>query len=435
MLNIEKYGLQIAEMVRGYVKDSFDALSKRIDALQLEKGEKGDKGEDGKSVTLDEVKPIIEDFLKSIPLPKNGEDGKSVTIEDVLPKIEEYVKAIPVIHGKDAVIDYALLTKEVRDDIVLDENFVKSVSALLPVPKDGKDVDNEKVDKKLSDLFIAHEKNSYDLIQSLVETKLKEIPIPKNGEDGKSVTLEEVKPIILNAVKSAVDEIPLPKNGENGKDAEIDYENLTKSVAESLQSSEYLVKSIVDAIPKPENGKDGLDGKSITLDDVKPMVDDFLKSIPLPQNGKDGENGKDGQSVSIEQVKEIVENVTTKWQLEFERRAYDILEKAVDKFPKPVKGDKGEDGFGIDSFQQIDARTVKAVYKRGDEVIEQTFKFPAVIDKGVYVKGTHHEQGDGVTFGGSYWIAQKDTDKAPMDGDDWRLAVKRGKDGKDLTKA
>lgn len=383
MLNIEKYGLQIAEMVRGFVKDSHDALSKRIDALQLEKGEKGDKGdkgEDGKSVTLDDVKPIIDDFLKSIPAPKNGEDGKSVTIEDVLPKIEEYVKAIPVIHGIDG-----------KDG------------------KDGKDgLDGKSVD--IADVM-PH-------IKSLVVAEIADLPIHENGKDGKDGV-------------DGKDGL----NGQDGKDAVVDYDKLTKSVAESLQSSEYLVKSIVDVIPKSENGKDGVDGKSITIDDVKPMVDEFLKSIPIPQNGKDGIDGKDGQSVTIEQVKELVENVTTKWQLEFERRAYDIIEKAVDKFPKPVKGDKGEDGFGIDSFEQIDARTVKAVYKRGDEVIEQTFKFPAVIDKGVYVKGTKHEQGDGVTFGGSYWIAQKDTDKAPMDGDDWRLAVKRGKDGKDLTQA
>ena len=162
------------------------------------------------------------------------------------------------------------------------------------------------------------------------------------------------------------------------------------------------------------------------------MVDEFLKSIPMP---KDGERGQDGTSVSIEQVKELIENITTKWQLEFERRAYDILEKAVDKFPKPTKGDKGDDGFGIESFEQVNERTVKAIYTRGDEVVEQTFTFPAVIDKGVYVRGATHEKGDGVTFGGSYWIAQKDTSNAPLDGSDWRMAVRKGKDGKDATQA
>jgi hypothetical protein len=43
-----------------------------------------------------------------------------------------------------------------------------------------------------------------------------------------------------------------------------------------------------------------------------------------------------------------------------------------------------------------------------------------------------YRKGDGVTWGGSFWIAQKDAPEGrPGLSDDWRLAVKKGRDGRD----
>ena len=40
-----------------------------------------------------------------------------------------------------------------------------------------------------------------------------------------------------------------------------------------------------------------------------------------------------------------------------------------------------------------------------------------------------YERGDAVTYGGSLWIAQRDTNEYPRGEDSgWRLAVKRGRD-------
>jgi hypothetical protein len=106
--------------------------------------------------------------------------------------------------------------------------------------------------------------------------------------------------------------------------------------------------------------------------------------------------------------------------------------------PRPKDGEKGEpgqDGFGIHEFVQRGERSVAAIYKRGDEVIEQIFTFPALIDRGVYKSGEEYEKGDGVTYAGSFWIAQRDTKDAPGNSDSWRLAVKRGRDGKDSKNA
>ena len=54
-----------------------------------------------------------------------------------------------------------------------------------------------------------------------------------------------------------------------------------------------------------------------------------------------------------------------------------------------------------------------------------------VLDAGVWKEGTADVAGDGVTWGGSFFIAQSDTTAKPGKSDEWRLAVKRGTDGRD----
>jgi integrin beta 3 len=52
------------------------------------------------------------------------------------------------------------------------------------------------------------------------------------------------------------------------------------------------------------------------------------------------------------------------------------------------------------------------------------------LDAGVWTERTY-AAGDSVSHGGSSWIAQKETSAKPGKSDDWRLAVKRGADGRD----
>jgi integrin beta 3 len=65
----------------------------------------------------------------------------------------------------------------------------------------------------------------------------------------------------------------------------------------------------------------------------------------------------------------------------------------------------------------------------GDAVHE--IKTAIVLDAGVWKEGTAYVAGDGVTLGGSFFIAQAATSAKPGKSDDWRLAVKRGSDGRD----
>lgn len=190
-------------------------------------------------------------------------------------------------------------------------------------------------------------------------------------------------------------------------------------------------------------GKNGEPGKSITIDDVRPMVDEFLRSIPVPKDGapgKDGEPGVDGKSPTLDEIRQMWLDVYAQkqgeWALDFERRAQDILQRAIERVRVPqdgAPGKDGRDGLGVEDFDAtIDGRTITLTIRRGEFVKSRTLKIPAVLDAGVFRDGANYEKGDGVTFGGSFWIAQNDNPKGkPGLSSDWRLAVKKGRDGSD----
>ncbi|WP_051469627.1 hypothetical protein [Chelativorans sp. J32] len=101
-------------------------------------------------------------------------------------------------------------------------------------------------------------------------------------------------------------------------------------------------------------------------------------------------------------------------------------------------GEPGVDGLGFDDMTEEladDGRTIVRRYQRGDQVKEFRHTMAVVLDRGVYKAGSTYQAGDGVTYGGSFWIAQEETAEKPDSGKGWRLAVKRGRDGKNALEA
>src|SRR5690606_20614469 len=86
----------------------------------------------------------------------------------------------------------------------------------------------------------------------------------------------------------------------------------------------------------------------------------------------------------------------------------------------------------------VDERTVVVKMRVSDgEVDEFRATLPVVIDRGTYKATQTYETGDGITYGGQYWIAQKDgpTGKPGEPGSDgWRLAVRKGRDASNTAK-
>lgn len=222
-------------------------------------------------------------------------------------------------------------------------------------------------------------------------------PEPVIPKDGTSVTVEDVLPALLAA-------IPEPVKGPPG--------------------DSVTVEQVLAAIPTPK------DGTSVTLDEVlavlTPHVDEALAALPVP---------KDGTSVTLDDVKGLVESNMATWALDFERRAQDLLQRVADKMPTPKNGRDATSLDDIDLVLGGDGRTVMLRFLGGDQVREKSIKLATIIDRGVFKRGETYEPGDAVSWGGSLWVAQADTSDAPEEsrgGKPWRLAVKKGQNGKDL---
>lgn len=223
------------------------------------------------------------------------------------------------------------------------------------------------------------------------------------------MTLDEVVKDIADTVKESV--------GEAIASVKARYDARIKELEEKI-----------DAIPKPEKGEDGT---SVTIEDVKPLIEEAVAAIEIPAPT----DGKDGVAPTADEVAKAMEGIFSKWALDFERKADGVLSKAIEAIPKPKDG---RDALELEDFDLTladDGRTVTMSLKRGETVIEKSIKLATVLDKGVYRETEAYEKGDGVTFGGCYWIIQKDAPEGkPGSSDDFRMAVKRGRDGRESVK-
>jgi hypothetical protein len=99
------------------------------------------------------------------------------------------------------------------------------------------------------------------------------------GSDGASVTVDDIAPLLREELAKQLAEIPPPQDGKN-----VTIEEVRKALptADDLRP---VVRELVDAaaaaIPVPANGKDGRDGESVTLDDVRPLVDQAVADAML----------------------------------------------------------------------------------------------------------------------------------------------------------
>ncbi|WP_028627664.1 hypothetical protein [Metapseudomonas resinovorans] len=265
------------------------------------------------------------------------------------------------------------------------EVVAKQAAALVPSPKDGepgRDADMDALKEHLAEL-------------------VKALPV---SADGQSVTAEDVAPLIREEVAKAVAEVPTPKDGES-----VTAEDVRPLLVE-------LVGEAVKALPPAEKGRDA------DMDALRSHLSDLVKAIQLPA------------VPSVEEVAATFERRFSDLTLSWERQARDTFEKAVDRIPKPQDG---RDALPLESFDMVlgdDGRTVTVKLQAGETVIEKSVKIPAVIDRDTYRHDGTYEQGDGVSYGGSFWIAKCDAPQGvPGSGEtDWRCAVKKGRDGKDL---
>lgn len=382
---------QVANIPR-LVQDGKDADPAVIKSMVAEAVSALPAPKDGKDADPDLIALLVaeqtNEVLKTWERPKDGKDADPELIKSM---VAETVSALPAPKdGKD--YDAAVLIKAVQEEVA-------ATVAALPAPKDGKDADPE-------------------AIKSLVAEAVSALPAPKDGKDHDPAALTkavqdevadrmllvtgELKIALPGIIDEAVKALPAPKDGKSVEPEEV----------------EALVVKHVAAIPRIE----GKPGESVTIEQLAPLVNDvvakYFAEIPAPKDGKDG-LGLAG--AFIDREGELTVTFT------------DGNVKALGK----VVGGRGEDGIKADDFDIVNGDDHFIVkLKVGDRFIEKRVEKASVADfyRGVWSAGLH-KRGSLVTWGGSLWLAQKDTEVKPetKDNDDWKLVVKRGRDGKDFT--
>jgi Collagen triple helix repeat (20 copies) len=163
-----------------------------------------------------------------------------------------------------------------------------------------------------------------------------------------------------------------------------------------------------DAGPQGEKGADGAQGPQGERGEVGPEG----------ARGEAGERGREGAGIVAAAINREGELMLT-------------LSDGSVLMPGRVDG---RDGLSIEdlSVENDGERTITLVFSRGDVRKEFSITFPVIIYRGIFEPGRDYAQGDSVTLSGSLFIAQAPTSTKPGASDQWRLAVKRGADGRDL---
>jgi len=119
--------------------------------------------------------------------------------------------------------------------------------------------------------------------------------------------------------------------------------------------------------------------------------------------------------------------------ISFEQRFADTCQKAAAAIPKPKDG---RDALELEDFDITlgdDGRTVTISLKRGETLIEKSIVIPSIQYQGVFEPEGKYLKGDALTYAGSLWLALVDAPKGvPGGSNDFQLACKKGRDGKDL---
>lgn len=304
-------------------------------------------------------------------------------------------------------------------------------------------------------------------LDAVVAKVLPLIPLPKDGRDGRDGADGTNGKDGLNGRDGERGE--KGADGINGKDGasgigikRFDYEPTLNTLDIFMDNDELFTINL----PKPargEKGEPGRDGK-----DGAPGINgkdgaDGLngKDGAAGINGKDGANGIDGKDGSQgirgengepPSAEELAAAVTKACEATLPGLIAKHVDLLIDGIVTRASllvppgrdgmhgrpgtpGEPGRDGASIESLSvgKRSARSHELTIRMTDgSVSTHEIKFDGmVIDADVHRPGESYEKGDAVTHGGSYWIAKADTNGTPGKSDDWRLAVKRGRDGKD----
>lgn len=203
----------------------------------------------GKSVTVDDVRPLLEEMVAALPAPEPGKDADMAEVERM---VGEQVAAVVEKHLPESVAaSVENATVGIPETIA---DLVQKAFDEMPKPRDGADVDMTEVLAR---------------VEAEVSKTLEAWPQPKDGE---SVTLEQVRPMIEERVAAEVKALPAPKDGVGLAGAIIDRQG-------------DLIVTFTDGRTK-ELGR--VVGKDVDQAAVTEAIQAEFAKLPVPKDGQDG---------------------------------------------------------------------------------------------------------------------------------------------------
>ncbi|HAZ8272829.1 phage portal protein [Citrobacter koseri] len=223
-------------------------------------------------------------------------------------------------------------------------------------------------------------------IGTMVSEAVAAIPAP---QDGKSVTVDEILPVLEKLVSKAVGEIPVPKDGK-------DYDP-----AVLRQAVDDAVSEAVAEIPAPEPGRPGEDGRDALALELLPFIDE---SKSYPRGSYATHNG----------------GLWRAYEKTHGMRGWECVVDGV---------------AGVDVSMEGMRNFTVTVNRASGASEKKAFGVPVMVYRGVFKSGDEYLPGDTVTWGGSLWHCDEQTQDKPGEtgSKGWTLAAKRGRDGRDKT--
>lgn len=263
MFDGKAFGAEIVTAVKAHLDASLRPLVSRIEKLEskepeVNKGEVSDlrKAIDALRGDIPEVEPLPD--IGSMVLEAVSKAVSEIP-EPEKPDVEGLVQAA-VADAVDSAVGSAV------------DDAVKRAVAELPKPKDGKDADAELIKSMVDDAVAAIPEPEIPDINAMVSeavTKaILELPEPE--------PLPDINAMVLESVKAAVDAIPAPQDGHS---VSID------DVAPMIKSE---IEKRVSELPRPADGKQGESGVGL----AGALVDRNGNLVVTLSNGETKELGR-----------------------------------------------------------------------------------------------------------------------------------------------
>ena len=413
MFDGKAFGQQIVAAVKDHMATALTPITARLDALEKQ--------------------------VAAIPAPKDVPDLALVErvfqsdVKAMALELRAEMKAQAPVVGLDDI-------KALRDEIAAVRASVAEIEPAAEMP------DLDAIVAKAIEPHVASVKAATNAALSVKAPDLPDVPgmvdaavakavaalPPAEGIDAIDVEMADDETMVLSFTVGDTDhkfEVALPR-GKDGRDGEKGDVGPAGPKGEKGERGD--IGPAGEKGDAGADGRDGADGAAGERGETGEKGADGLngKDGTPGRDGIDGKDGRDGLDVKDLLVEEdgslvaVFSDGRTKNLGPFRGKDGKAGDKGAD-------GSDGKDGLGFDDLHvEFDGhRTFQLKFERGDQVKEYTFKLPTMLDCGTFELGKRYDAGDGITHGGSYWIATKDgvTEK-PGEGDGWRLAVKKGKD-------